>query len=105
MPGALQSASTKEGPNTERQTADLETLVQSSILSRRSEIGDSVCIGAPLGNGRLRWVVGSIIVDVGNAADETVGVAQVRHAHLLAWHELQGSMSAKVQHCISLQCK
>lgn len=38
---------------TNRRTADLESLVKPSILSRRRQVGDGVCIGAPLGDGGL----------------------------------------------------
>lgn len=66
----------------------LEALVQSSVLSGRGQVGDGVGVGPPLGNGGFRWIVGSVVVDVGDGADEAVWVTQVRHADLLSRHEL-----------------
>ena len=42
--------STEEGADRRRWTGHLEPLIQSSVLSRRCEVGDGVSIGAPLGN-------------------------------------------------------
>jgi hypothetical protein len=52
---------------------------------------------------RTRGVVGGVVVEVGDGADEGVGVAHAAHAHLLAGHELQGAVGAKVQHGVGLR--
>lgn len=82
--------------------AHLEPLVETCVLSRWGEVGDGVGVGTPLCNGGLRGIVGGVVVDVGDGADEAIWVAQIGHTHLLSWHELQRPMGAKVQHCISL---
>ena len=80
-----------------RRGADLEALVQAGVLSRGREVGDGVGVGPALGNGGLAGVVGRVVVDVGDAADQGVGVAHITHAHLLARHELQAAHSAGLQ--------
>ena len=67
----------------------LEALVKARILSGWGQVGDGVGVGAALGNGGLAGVVGRVVVQVGQVADEGVWVAHPTHAHLLAGHELQ----------------
>ena len=50
-----------------------------------------------LGDGGLRGVVGRVVVEVRDGVDQAVGVARLRHAHLLAGHELEGAMRAEVE--------
>lgn len=93
------SESTEQGS---QWRADLQALVETGVFGRGCEVGDRVSIGAALGNGGLAWVVGCIVVQVGDVADQRVRVAHPAHAHLLARHELQGAVRAEVQHCIRL---
>mmetsp|Transcript_21009 Transcript_21009/g.46075 ORF Transcript_21009/g.46075 Transcript_21009/m.46075 type:complete len:1268 (+) Transcript_21009:731-4534(+) len=79
----------------------LQALVQASVLSRGGQVGDGVGVGAALGNGGLAGVVGGVVVDVGDGANQGVRVADTRHADLLARHELQGAVGTEVQHSIS----
>mmetsp|Transcript_27247 Transcript_27247/g.59503 ORF Transcript_27247/g.59503 Transcript_27247/m.59503 type:complete len:1448 (-) Transcript_27247:88-4431(-) len=75
----------------------LEALVEAGVLRGGGEVGDGVGVGAALGDGRLRGVVGGVVVQVGDGADQAVGVARLGHAHLLAGHELEGAVGAEVQ--------
>lgn len=71
------------------QKADLEPLVQSSILGWGGQVGDGVGIGPPLGNCGLGRVICGVVVHIGHVPNQAVWEAAPRHAHLLAWHELQ----------------
>jgi len=83
--------------------ARLQALVQAGVLGGRGEVGDGVGVGAPLGDRGLARVVGRVVVQVGQVADEAVRVAHAGHAHLLARHELQRAVRAKVQHRVRLR--
>lgn len=52
------------------------------ILCWWCEVADGVGITAPLCNGCLGGVVGGVVVEVGDGADQAVRVAHSRHTHL-----------------------
>eukprot|EP00962_Isochrysis_galbana_P012886 scaffold3665_cov102-Isochrysis_galbana.AAC.3 len=74
----------------------LETLVQAGVLGRRGQIRDGVGVRAALGDGGLGRVVGRVVV-------QAVRVARAGHADLLAGHELEGAVSAKVEHGVGAE--
>mmetsp|Transcript_45111 Transcript_45111/g.134702 ORF Transcript_45111/g.134702 Transcript_45111/m.134702 type:complete len:598 (+) Transcript_45111:1213-3006(+) len=80
-----------------------EALIEARVLRRGCQIRDRVGVRAALSNRGLGRVVGCVVVHVGDGADKRVGVAHTRHADLLAGHELQRAVRAKVQHCVSLE--
>ena len=61
------------------------------VSGGKTRTGDGVCIGTSFGDGGLRRIVGGIVVEVGDVADERIWVARIRHAHLLARHKLQAT--------------
>mmetsp|Transcript_25720 Transcript_25720/g.64239 ORF Transcript_25720/g.64239 Transcript_25720/m.64239 type:complete len:1163 (-) Transcript_25720:603-4091(-) len=80
----------------------LEALVEAGVLGGRGEVGDGGGVGAALGDGGLRRVIGGVVVEVGDGLDELVRVASIGHADLLAGHELEGAVGAKVENCVGL---
>ena len=79
----------------------LQTLVETGVFGRRGQVADGFGIAPTLGDGGFRWVVGGVVVEVRQGADQRVGVAGLAHAHLLTGHELQGAVGAEVQHRVS----
>mmetsp|Transcript_118420 Transcript_118420/g.166465 ORF Transcript_118420/g.166465 Transcript_118420/m.166465 type:complete len:447 (-) Transcript_118420:2313-3653(-) len=53
----------------------LESLVEAGILRGRGQVGDGGRIGSSLGNGGLRRVVRSVVVQVGQHGDQAVRIA------------------------------
>ncbi len=78
----------------------LQPLVQPRVFCRGGEVADGLGVAAPFGDRRFGGVVGSVIVEVGDGADQVIGVAGTGHAHLLTRHELQRSVGAEVKHRI-----
>jgi hypothetical protein len=60
----------------------LEALVKTSVLSRGGKVRDGGSVGTALGDSCLRRVVGGIVVEVGEGADEAVRVAGAGHTDL-----------------------
>ena len=75
-------------------------MLKPGILSGGSQVADGFRVAAALGDGGLGGVVRRVVVEVGDGADQVIGEAHPRHAHLLTGHELQGTVGAKVQHRI-----
>ena len=78
----------------------LESLVQSRIFRRGSEVTDGFRITPPFSDRGFTGVIGGVVVHIGNGANQVIGVTVPGHPHLLTRHELQGSVSAEVQHRI-----
>ncbi len=80
----------------------LQPLIQPRILRRGGEVGNRLGVTATLGNRRLAGIVRRVVIEVGNAANQVIGIAISRHPHLFPRHELQRPVGAEVQHRIRL---
>ena len=81
-------------------TQFLQTFVEPCVFSRGCEVADGGGVAPALGDRGLRRVVGRVVVEVRQSADQRIRVAGFAHAHLLAGHELQRTVRAEMEHRI-----
>ena len=77
--------------------------VQSCVRDRRGHVADQRGTRTTFGDRPFRWIVRGIQVEIGQFADQPLGPAGVRHAALLARHELEGTVRAEVQYRVRLE--
>ena len=80
-----------------------EPAIEPGAGEARGEVAHQRRGGAALGEQPLGRVVGGVKVDVGQRADQALGPAGARQAGLLAGHELQGAVSAEMQHRVGAE--
>ena len=66
----------------------LQAFVKTGIFCGRGQVRNGFGIAATLRNRRFAGIVGCVVIEVGNVADEVIGIAVARHAHLFPRHEL-----------------
>ena len=81
----------------------VQTLVQASLRNWRRQVADQRRARPTFGNRTFGRVIRGVKVNIGQVVNQTVWPAGARHAALLAGHELQRTVGAKVQHGIGLE--
>ena len=93
----------KRAPSVEGLLKFRQTFVQTRFGESRGQIADQSGTAAAFGNGAFRGIVGSVEIQVGQIVNQAIGPAIARQARLLARHEFQGAVRAKVQDGIGFE--
>ena len=80
-----------------------QAFVQTRLCKSRRQIAHQSGAATAFGNGAFRGIVGGVEVQIGQVVNETIGPAIARQTRLLAGHEFQSAVGAKVQHGIGFE--
>ena len=100
---AVMGPGLQAAPALDRCLQIVQALVKPGLRDRWRQIADQGCATSALGNGAFRRIVRRVEVDVGQVVDQPIWPAIARQPALLARHEFQRAVGAKVQHGVG--CK